>query len=76
MNCHSVLNKTIFCLGEKQSMIVNDDFSSWYNRIGNFLTLVWAKRMEILYGDGSVYKVSQNDPTLKCKANDNNCYGS
>ena len=32
---------------------------------------VWERRMEILYGEGSACKVSQNDPTLKCEANGN-----
>ena len=37
---------------------------------------VWERTKEILYGEGSVYKVSQNDHTLKCEANGNRCYGS
>ena len=28
--------KAVFCLGEKQGMLVNDECSSWYNRVGNF----------------------------------------
>ena len=45
----SVFNKMIFCLGEKQGMIVNDDCSSWYNRVhvGDFLMSVWERRKEI-----------------------------
>ena len=31
----SSLDKTVFSLGEKQGMIVNDDCSSWY-RVGDF----------------------------------------
>ena len=27
--CGSIFNKTAFCLGEKQGMLVNDDCSSW-----------------------------------------------
>ena len=50
----SVLDKTVFCLGEKQGMIVNDDCSLWYNRVGDFLMLVWERRKENLYGKGSV----------------------
>ena len=56
-------------------MIVNDDCSLWYNRIGDFFMSVWDRRKEILYGKGSACKVSQNNPTLECKANNNNCYG-
>ena len=72
---HSVLDKMVFCLGEKQGMIVNDDCSSWYNRVGEFLISVWERRKEILYGEGSACKVSRNDPTLECKANGNDCHG-
>ena len=34
--CGSIVDKTAFCLAEKQGMLVNDECSSWYNRIGNF----------------------------------------
>ena len=50
-------------------MIVNDDCSWWYNRVGDFLMSVWEKRKEILYGEESQY-----DPIIKCEANGNNCY--
>ena len=33
---HSILDKTIFWLGKKQGVIVNNDCSSWYNRVGDF----------------------------------------
>ena len=32
----SIFNKTAFCLGEKQGMLVNDECSSWYNTVGKF----------------------------------------
>ena len=32
----SVFDKTAFHLGEKQGMLVNNECSSWYNRVGNF----------------------------------------
>ena len=69
----SILDKKVFCLGENQGMIVNDDCSLWYNRVGDFLMSVWERRKD---GErGSVCKVSQNDPTLECEANGNNCNG-
>ena len=40
MKIHFVLFcsiKTALCLGEKQGMLVNDECSSWYNRVGDFL---------------------------------------
>ena len=60
---HSIFSKMVFCLGEKQGMIVNNECSSWYNRVGDF-------------DERSACKVSQSDPTLECEAIGNNCYGS
>ena len=34
--CGSIFAKTVFCLGEKQAMLVNDECSSWCNRVGDF----------------------------------------
>ena len=65
---------TVYCLGEKQGMIVNDDCSSCYNRVGDCLMSIWERRKEILYGKGLACKFSQNDPTLECEANGNNYY--
>ena len=31
--CGSILDKMVFCLREKQSMIANDDCNSWYNKV-------------------------------------------
>ena len=72
---HRVLDEMVFCLGEKQGMIVNGDCSLWYDRVGGFMS-VWKRRKEILYGEGSACKVSQNDPTLDCEAKGSNSYGS
>ena len=55
---HRVFNKMVFCLGEKQGMIINNGCSSWYNRIGDFLMSVWERRKEILHGKGPTCKVS------------------
>ena len=55
----------VFCL-------VNDDCSSWYDRIGDSLMSVGVTRNEHLYGEGSTCKVSQSNPTLECEANGNN----
>ena len=71
----SIFDKTVLCLAEKQGMVVNDACSSWYNRVGDFLMLIWERRKEILYGDGLAGDVSQNNPTPECKANGSNCYG-
>ena len=35
----SFCDQTVFCLGEKQGMLVNDECSSCYNRVGDFLSI-------------------------------------
>ena len=36
----SIFNKAVFCLGENQAMLVNNECSLWYNRLGDFTTSV------------------------------------
>ena len=45
-NYSSIFDKTVFCLGEKQGMLINDECSSWYNRVGDFfnVSLGWEER--------------------------------
>ena len=57
-NHHNTFGKAVFDLGEKQGMLVNNECSSWYNRVGDFLMSVWDRRKEILYGNGLVGEVS------------------
>ena len=33
--CGSIFDKTSFCLGEKEGMLVNNECSAWYNRVGD-----------------------------------------
>ena len=56
-------------------MLVNEECSSWYNRVGDFLMSVWNKRKEILYGNGPACGASQTNPTPECEANGIECYG-
>ena len=35
---------------------------------------VWDRRKEILYGNGLVVEVSQNNPTPECEVNGTECY--
>ena len=70
----SIFDKAVFCLGEKQDMLINDEDSSWYNEIGDFLMSVWERRKEILYGNGPPIEVSQNNPTPECEVNGTRCY--
>ena len=55
--------KREFCLGEEQGILENDERSSWYNKVGNFLVSVWDRRKQLLYVDGSVCVARQNNPT-------------
>ena len=49
-------------LGEKQGMLVNDECSSCYSKVGDFFMSVWNRRKEILYGNGSIGQVGQTTP--------------
>ena len=37
-NYSSIFDKAVFCLGEKQGTLINDECtcSPWYNRVGDF----------------------------------------
>ena len=66
----SIFDKSAFCLREKQHMLVNDDCSSWYNRVGNFLVSIWDRRKQLLYTDESAGIAGQSNPTpLECVVN-------
>ena len=38
-NHSSILDKTVFCLGEEQSMFIYDGCMSWYNGVGDFVNV-------------------------------------
>ena len=59
--CHgSIFNKAVFCFGKKQFMSVNNEYSSWYSEVGDFIMSVWDRRNEVLYGNGSVWLNQSN----------------
>ena len=35
-NYSSIFDKAVFCLGEKQGMLINDECSLCYNKVGDF----------------------------------------
>ena len=73
----SIFDKTAFCLGEKQGMLVNNECSSWYNRVvGDLLKVsIWDRRKQLLYTDGSACTARQNNPTLpECVVSGTECY--
>ena len=58
-----------FSIHKKQGMLVNR-CSSWYNRVGDFSVLIWDRRKQLLYIDGSACIARQNNPTpLECVVN-------
>ena len=74
-NYSNIFDKAVLCSGEKQGMLIHNECSSWYNKVGGFLS-VWDRRKEILYGNGLLVEVSQNNPTPECKVNGTECYDS
>ena len=57
-------------------MLVNNECSSWYNRVGDFLVSVWDRRKQLLYVNGSACMARQNNPTPECVVNGTECYDS
>ena len=47
-NHSSIFDKAVICLGEKQGMLVNDEVTSQYERVGDVQMSVWDRRKEIL----------------------------
>ena len=47
----SIFDKAVFCLDQKQGMLINDECSSCHNKVGDLLMSVWDRRKEILYGN-------------------------
>ena len=72
--CGSVSDKPAFCLGEKQGILENDECSSRYNRLHDFLVSVWDRRKQLLHINGSACTTQQNNPTPKCAVNGTECY--
>ena len=56
-------------------MLVNNERSSWYNRVGNFLVLILDRRKQLLYTNGSAFMTQQNNPTPpECMVNGTECF--
>ena len=74
--CGSIFDKTVLCLGKKQGILINNECSSWYNRVGNFFVSVWDRRKPLLYVDRSACMTWQNNSTPECVINGTECYDS
>ena len=53
----------LFFIGEEQGMLVNNECSSWYDRVGDFLVSIWDRRKQVLYTDRSACMAGKNNPT-------------
>ena len=74
----SIFDKTAFRLLERQGtctcLLVNNECSSWYNRVGDFLVSIWEIRKQLLYTNESACMARQNNATpLKCMLNGTEC---
>ena len=67
-------SNTASCLEGKQGVLVDDECSSWYNRVDNFLVSFWDGRKQFLYMDGSACMARRNNPTPECMVNGTECY--
>ena len=68
-------DKTAFCLGEKQGMLVNGECSSWYNRVGDFLKYqfgIRAKKFFVMAMDWHA-RHNRTTPTPECMVNGIEC---
>ena len=45
-NYSSIIDEVVFCLGEKQGMLINHECSSWYNGVGDFDMSAWDRKKE------------------------------
>ena len=73
----NIFNKTDFCFGETEGILINDECSSWYNRVGDFLILIWNSRKQLLHTDVSACMTRQINPTPpECVVNGAECYDS
>ena len=57
-------------------MLMNNQCSSGYNRVGDFLYQFGIGGKKILHGNGLVGEVSQNNPTPECEVNGTECSDS
>ena len=55
-------------------MSINDECNSWHNIAVNFWSEICNMRKEILYGNGSVYRVGQTKSTLEWVVGSTECY--
>ena len=70
INQSSIFDKAGFCLGEKQGMLVNNEYSSWYNGVGDFLMSVLGENIFHMAMDW----FNRNHPTPECQVNGTECY--
>ena len=70
----STFKEAVFCLGEKQDMLVNDECSSWYNRVGNYCCQSGTEENKFYLGMGHHSRPVRPTP-LPSVTNDTVYYG-
>ena len=72
----SIFDKAVFCLGEKQGMLVYYECSSWYNRVGDFLLVVWDGRKKFYMVMDQYARSVRPTPLQSVRSNGTECYSS
>ena len=73
MEC-SVLEEAVFCPGEKQGVVINDECGWWCNGVGDFLPSVWDSGKTILHEEGSGRVGSRINPAPECEVDGIDCH--
>ena len=64
----------MFCLGEKQGMMLNNECSSWYNRLGDFSINLGKKKTLIVHQQISMYGPTKQLTPAEYVVNGTECY--
>ena len=67
--------EAVVCLGANKDVLVEDECRSWYNRVGDFVLLVWNEREEIWFSNRGSVEASLTNPTPACAINGTLCLG-
>ena len=58
----STFNKAVFCLGEKQAMLVKYKCSSWYNRVGDFFVIYMEQKESNFIYEWDIIRSQSDQP--------------
>ena len=71
--CSSIFSKAVFCLGEEQGRLVNNEFGSWYNGGGDFCCWFVIKVGRFYNDSGPACETGWKNPIPEYKANGTGC---